>query len=183
MTLGRILLSSTERKRFRILLTAGTFILIAVLSWFIGPLTGYRYFDLFAAPTFVFIAVSQLGSAKAMEHIWFELSPRIVFVTLCVSALCGFSSLLSNAIPRILVESALVGMLAMAVMNRESDSVSGFGTVFRIGFGLGFGLRFGFVFGLLVFGLFAIGFYVGAILGNIFTLRFWKRLKNPTQKN
>lgn len=182
MTLGRILLSSTERKKFRVVLAVLTFVVVATMSWFRGPFSGFRYFDLFAAPAFVFMAASQLGSAKAMEHIWFTVSPRIVFVMLCVSMLCGFTVVLNNAILQILAESIFIGMLAMAVMDGGSDSVSSLGTVFRIGFGLGFGLRFGFVFGLLAFGLFAIGFYGGSILGNVFTFHFWKQLKNLLRK-
>ena len=182
MALGRVLLSSTERKKFRILLTVETFVLVAMVSWFTGPLSGYRYFDLFAAPAFVYVAASQLGSAKAMEHIWFAVSPRIVFAMLCVSALFGFSVMPHNAILQILAEGVFIGLLAMAVMGEEPENVSGLGTVFRIGFGLGFGLRFGFVFGLLAFGLFAIGFYGGALVGNVLTSRFWKQLKNLPRK-
>lgn len=183
MCFKRRFLMVGERKKLRAWLTLGALAITLVILESFGSIPEYRNLDIVAAPLFIFWAATELGSSRAMEDVWAVMSAKITIFTLLVAVFFGTMSPLDsnllyavNASVYIPLGGFISGVLAKLVIDEDEDNVSGLGMVLRVGYGLGFGLRYGFIFGLLALGLFGFGFYCGALIGNIFTFRFWARV-------
>ena len=124
----------------------------------------YRGADLLFIPLYVFMVAVSLSSANAMSHIWASISFPIVALTFIVMSMIGFHLPTHNSVLITLALGAFIGALSQAVMYDEVQRADGFCAVVRAGLGFGFGLHGGFIFGFIIFGLSAVGCFLGVRL-------------------
>ncbi len=121
----------------------------------------YRGADLIFLPLFVFMVAASLSSTNAMNSIWASISFPIVAMTFIVMSVIGSHLPTHDSVLVTLALGAFIGALSQVVMYDELRRADGFCAVVRAGLGFGFGLREGFIFGFIIFGLSAVGCFLG----------------------
>ena len=178
MTRTRKYLLSSERKKLCKKLAGLAFavslLVFVTIRGFDIHVPLYRGADLLFLPLYVFMVAASLSSTNAMSHIWASISFPIVAMTLIVMSVIGFYLPAHNSVLVTLALSAFIGALSQVIMYDEVGRADGFCAVVRAGLGFGFGFRDGFIFGFIIFGLSAVGCYLGIRLVRFLSSPFSK---------
>ncbi len=178
MTQKRKYLLSSERKRLCKKLAGLAFAIslltFATIRGFGIHVPFYRGADILFLPLYVFMVAVSLSSANAMNNIWTSISLPIVAMAFIVMSVVGFYFPTHNSVLIALAFGAFGGMLSQAIMYDEVVRADGFCAVMRAGLGFGFGLHGGFIFGFIIFGLSAVGCYLGVRLVRFIGSFFYK---------